>query len=237
MDGDGERPAGTLHEAFFDPVTVGTTVAADGSNGVLKPASFTYANGASATLERIAWEPGAGESGTVTLQVNPATGLTDHEVGFIALDGSIALSLQVADAVVDAANNTLSWTVGSQPWKSGDLLMLRIREGDDATSSLIDGKLVSDDTEVGGEFAMTKAYVLKNSEVVYTKEVMEALRKLEGLVEVHEVLGPYDIVAEVVAENVEAILVILQKDIRGIGGIRNTVTCVTTAYGASKVIC
>ena len=75
---------------------------------------------------------------------------------------------------------------------------------------------------------MTKAYVLITSEVAYTKDVLKALRKLEGLVEVHEVLGPYDIVAEVVAENVEAILVILQQHIRNIGGIRNTVTCVTT---------
>ena len=122
-------PAGTLHEAFFDPVTDGTAVAADDSNGVLKPASFTDANGASATLERIAWEPEVGESGTVKLQVNPPTGLTDQEVNFIALDGSVSLSLQVANATVDAANRTLSWAVGSQPWQSGDLLMLRIREG------------------------------------------------------------------------------------------------------------
>ena len=120
-------PAGTLHEAFFDPVTDGTAVAADDSNGVLKPAAFTDANGASATLERIAWEPEVGESGTVKLQVNPPTGLTDQEVNFIALDGSVSLSLQVANATVDAANRTLSWAVGSQPWQSGDLLMLRIR--------------------------------------------------------------------------------------------------------------
>ena len=122
-------PTGTLHEAFFDPVTVGTAVAADDSNGVLKPATFTDANGASATLERIAWEPDIGESGTVKLQVNPPTGLTDQEVNFIALDGSVSLSLQVANATVDAANRTLSWAVGSQPWQSGDLLMLRIRKG------------------------------------------------------------------------------------------------------------
>ena len=83
-------PAGTLHEAFFDPVTVGTAVAADTTNGVLKPATFTDANGASATLERIAWEPEVGESGTVKLQVNPPTGLTDQEVNFIALDGSVS---------------------------------------------------------------------------------------------------------------------------------------------------
>ena len=34
-------PAGTLHEAFFDPVAIGTAVGADGSNGALEPASFT----------------------------------------------------------------------------------------------------------------------------------------------------------------------------------------------------
>ena len=105
-------PEGTLHEAFFDPVTDGTAVAADDSNGVLKPAAFTDANGASATLERIAWEPEVGESGTVKLQVNPPTGLTGQEVNFIALDGSVSLSLQVANATVDAANRTLSWAVG-----------------------------------------------------------------------------------------------------------------------------
>ena len=122
-------PGGTLHEAFFDPVTDGTAVAADDSNGVLKPAAFTDANGTSATLERIAWEPDIGGSGTVKLQVNPPTGLTNQEVNFIALDGSVSLSLQVANATVDAANRTLSWAVGSQPWQSGDLLMLRIRKG------------------------------------------------------------------------------------------------------------
>ena len=122
-------PAGTLHEAFFDPVTDGSAVAADSANGVLKPATFTDANGASATLERIAWEPGTGDSGTLKLKANPHTGLTDHAVDFIALDGSVALSLKIADATVDAANRTLSWTVASQPWQSGDQLMLRIRKG------------------------------------------------------------------------------------------------------------
>ena len=49
---------------------------------------------------------------------------------FIALDGSVALTLDVADATVDAPNNTLSWPVVSQPWQSGNKLMLRIREVD-----------------------------------------------------------------------------------------------------------
>ena len=120
-------PDGTLHEAFFDPVTVGSAVAADGANGVLKPASFTNANGATTSIERIAWEASAGESGTVKLELSPHNGITGHVVDFIALDGSVPLSLSVADATVDAASDTLSWTVASQPWRNGDKLMLRIR--------------------------------------------------------------------------------------------------------------
>ena len=120
-------PEATLHEAFFDPVTAGTAVAADATNGVLKPASFTDANGASATVQRIEWEAGTGETGTVKLKVSPHTGVADHIVDFIALDGSVPLSLDVSEATVDAANRTLSWTVPSQPWQDGHQLMVRIR--------------------------------------------------------------------------------------------------------------
>ena len=118
----------TLHEAFFDPVTVGSAVAADGANGVLKPASFTNANGATSTIQRIAWEPGSGSTGTVKVALSPHTGIASHAVDFIALDGSVSLSMDVADATVDAANNALSWPVPSRPWRSGNELMVRIRE-------------------------------------------------------------------------------------------------------------
>ena len=115
-------PEGVLHEAFFDPVTVGTAVTSDGANGVLKPASFTDTNGATSTIERIAWE-----AGTVSIELSPHTGIAGHAVDFIALDGSVSLSLDVSAATVDAVNNMLSWPVASQPWRSGDKLMLRIR--------------------------------------------------------------------------------------------------------------
>ena len=120
-------PEGTLHEAFFDPVTVGTAVVADSANGVLKPTEFIDANGASATIQRIAWEAGTRQAGTVKLKISPHSGIASHTVDFIALDGSVPLSLKVADATVDSANDTLSWTVASQPWNDGDKLMLRIR--------------------------------------------------------------------------------------------------------------
>ena len=115
-------PTGTLHEVFFDPVTDGSTVAADSSNGILKPTSFTDINNASASLQRIEWA-----SDTVKVKVSPHTGLTGQAVDFIELDGSVSLSLDVDDATVDEANNTLSWPVSSQPWHEGDKLMIRIR--------------------------------------------------------------------------------------------------------------
>ena len=130
-------PEGTLHEAFFDPVTVGSAVAADGANGVLKPALFAGANGATTTIERIAWEPGSGATGTVKVALSPHTGVASHAVDFIALDGSVSLSLNVADAAVDLASNTLSWPVVSQPWQNGDELMVRIREAPDCSTGAV----------------------------------------------------------------------------------------------------
>ncbi|MCY4473966.1 MAG: leucine-rich repeat domain-containing protein [Chloroflexi bacterium] len=116
-------PEDTLHEAFFDPVTDGTAVAADDTNGVLKPAAFTDADGAAATLERIEWE-----SGMVEFELSSDDSLAGQVVNFIELDGSVSLSLNADDATVDSANDTLSWPVASQPWEDGDKLMLRIRE-------------------------------------------------------------------------------------------------------------
>ncbi len=129
-------PDGTLHELFFDPVTVGSTVVADSTNGVLKPAAFTDANGASATIHSISYESpstGSGQVGTVEVGVTPDDALAGQVLEFIELDGTVSLSLDVADAAVDAATGsgqagTLSWSVASQPWEDGDLLMVRMRE-------------------------------------------------------------------------------------------------------------
>ena len=124
---DVSAPEGTLHEAFFDPVEDGkAVVAAGGANGVLEPATFSDANGASVTIRRIAWEAEAGGVGTVKLLRSPNADLTGHTLQFIGLDGSVLFSLAVADAQVDAANGTLTWKLAEQPWQSGDKLMLRV---------------------------------------------------------------------------------------------------------------
>ena len=120
-------PDGVLHELFFDPVTVGSTVSADGANAVLKPASFTASSGSSASIEGISYESGTGDSGTVEVEVDPHAALDGQIVDVIELDGTVSLSLNVGDATVDETNDTLRWAVSSAPWEDGDLLMVRIR--------------------------------------------------------------------------------------------------------------
>ena len=121
-------PDGTLHEMFFDPVTVGSAAKADGTNGVLKPATFTDANGGAVTINGISYE-----SDAVKVELTPNDALDDHILDFIKLDGTVSLSLDVADATVDPSTGsgqagTLSWSVASQPWEDGDKLMVRIWE-------------------------------------------------------------------------------------------------------------
>ena len=111
-------PAGTVHEAFFDPVAIGAAVGADSSNGVLKPAAFTV-GGASATITSLKWESG------VVRMLNPSASLAGHAIDFIALDGSVSLTLSFDNAT--QSGGALTWSVADQPWQAGDLLMLRIR--------------------------------------------------------------------------------------------------------------
>ena len=116
-------PASTLHEAFFDPVAIGSAVGADGSNGVLKPASFTVEGAGAVSIERLAWA-----DGQVRMQLSPSMSLPDHHIDFIAPDGAVSMRLDFDDAaaVDDGGTRALSWGVCEQPWANGDLLMLRI---------------------------------------------------------------------------------------------------------------
>lgn len=144
-------PAGTLHEAFFDPVAIGAAVGADSDNGALTPAAFPAtggvivnhskppdlvaqtpsafpgASGVDAEIRRVAWE-----SDVVTIEIaNPPVHLlANHHIDFIAQDGNIPLRLDFDDAAVADAGvvRTFSWVRCGQPWQAGDMLMLRISE-------------------------------------------------------------------------------------------------------------
>ena len=114
-------PERTLHEAFFDPVTIGTAVGADGTNGVLKPAEF-WLDGATTTISSLKWE-----DGEVTMGLSPtSTSLAGYAIDLIDTTGTTTLSLTSDNA------STTPLTIGpcrtSPVGSDGDLLMLRIRE-------------------------------------------------------------------------------------------------------------
>ena len=72
-----------------------------------------------------------------------------------------------------------------------------------------------------------KAYVLVVTDPGTTKGVMEILDAIPGVVETHEVMGPYDIVVEVEVENLTDMPPVLGEKIRKIPGIQSTTSLIT----------
>ena len=123
-------PAGTLHEAFFDPVYATSTgeYKADASHGALGPTRYrAEGDTATTTIHAISWK-----AGQVSVTLWPYALPVDHHLDFIALDGSVTLRLDVDDAAsgVSGGYRVMSWRVCEQPWQAGDKLMLRIAASD-----------------------------------------------------------------------------------------------------------
>jgi len=68
------------------------------------------------------------------------------------------------------------------------------------------------------------AYILIGVEPAQTQRVVQRLKAIPGT-QVHEVLGPYDIVIELEVEAPEYITMVLREKVRPIPGILSTVTC------------
>lgn len=74
---------------------------------------------------------------------------------------------------------------------------------------------------------MVKAFVLIVVDPAKTVEVYEKLRTVEGISEVYQVMGPYDIVAVVQVSSLTEVPTVISRHIRAIEGIESTTTCVT----------
>lgn len=70
-----------------------------------------------------------------------------------------------------------------------------------------------------------KAFVLIETSVGKTKEVVATLQKLPGVKSVDTVTGPYDVIAVLEAENLNAIGELVTEKIHPIPGISRTVSC------------
>lgn len=70
-----------------------------------------------------------------------------------------------------------------------------------------------------------KAFVLIETAVGKTKEVITSLKQLEGMKSVDTVTGPYDVIAVIEAETLNEIGDLITGKIHAIDGISRTVTC------------
>ena len=70
----------------------------------------------------------------------------------------------------------------------------------------------------------TKAYVLIETAVGKTKDVLESLGQVKGIREADAVTGEYDIVAVIEAESLNSIGELVTGNIHTIGGIQRTTT-------------
>lgn len=74
--------------------------------------------------------------------------------------------------------------------------------------------------------ARVKAYVLIVTDPARTGDVFTRLRQIDEIVELHEVMGPYDIVCEIETADLAEIPPILGERIRRIPGIESTTSLV-----------
>ena len=74
---------------------------------------------------------------------------------------------------------------------------------------------------------MIKAYVLIIVDPARTKEIAAAIKEIPEVVESHEVMGPFDIVAEIQVENLADVPPVLSGRIRAIQGVESTTSLVT----------
>ena len=70
-----------------------------------------------------------------------------------------------------------------------------------------------------------KAFVLIETAVGKTKEVVTSLKQLEGIKSVDTVTGPYDVISVIEAETLNEIGDLITGKIHAIDGISRTVTC------------
>lgn len=79
-----------------------------------------------------------------------------------------------------------------------------------------------------------KAFVLIVVDPSRTTDVFEQLSAVEGISEVYQVMGPYDIVAVIDVATLSNVPGVISKHIRRVDGIESTTTCVTFPEAPAK---
>jgi DNA-binding Lrp family transcriptional regulator len=74
---------------------------------------------------------------------------------------------------------------------------------------------------------MPLAFVLIDAEAGKVREIIEGLKRIEGVVEAYGVTGPHDIVVKIQLERFEDIAETVTQRIHRLEGIKNTLTMFT----------
>jgi DNA-binding Lrp family transcriptional regulator len=75
---------------------------------------------------------------------------------------------------------------------------------------------------------MLTAYVLINTEIGSELDVLEKLKKIEGVEEAHNLWGVYDIIASVKADTLDKLTFIITKKLAEIGNVNAKLTMLTS---------
>jgi DNA-binding Lrp family transcriptional regulator len=73
---------------------------------------------------------------------------------------------------------------------------------------------------------MPKAFVLMNAELGSEDSIVNELRNIDGVKEVYQVYGVYDIVAQVEADTMESVKETITWKLRKLNGVKSTLTMI-----------
>jgi DNA-binding Lrp family transcriptional regulator len=79
-----------------------------------------------------------------------------------------------------------------------------------------------------GEYWMPRAFVLINVESGAEEQVVDELKKLEGVEEAYYSYGVYDIITKVKADSMEKLKDTVTRKIRTLAKVRSTLTLILT---------
>lgn len=71
-----------------------------------------------------------------------------------------------------------------------------------------------------------KTYVLIVTDPGKTKSVFDRIKEVERVVEVHQVMGPYDILVEIEVDSLQDVPSVLGEKIRVVEGVQSTTSLV-----------
>ncbi len=71
-----------------------------------------------------------------------------------------------------------------------------------------------------------RAYILMNLATSNLPSTMKQLKAIKGIKSAHAIIGPYDCIAELEAENMELLGKVVVDKILKLNGIAKTLTCV-----------